>query len=213
MTVQVQLVQFAKWPEKGRVKTRLARALGDELALHAHVTLTLTVLEQLRLSGYPLALAWDRPIDEPPAAAGPILNALAGYGIAQVIQQGADLGERMTRALADGLTDADRVIIVGSDCPSVDANYVNEAVEALDQADVVFGPSEDGGYVLIGARRTHPGMLGNVPWGSDKALEQSRVAATNAGLRVVTLSPRWDVDEPEDWQRFLAEFAQSPTGG
>lgn len=213
MTSAVQLFQFAKWPEKGRVKTRLAATLGEEGALHAHIMLTLTVLEQLRLSGHPLILAWDRDLDEPPAAAGPILNAVAGYGIRQSVQQGEDLGARMTRALAAGLAQGDKAIVVGSDCPSVDADYVHQAVEALDSADVVFGPSDDGGYVLIGARRTEPAMLGGVAWGSDMALEQSIAAAESAGLSVSLLAPRWDVDEPEDWARFQSEFGRSATGG
>ncbi|WP_328188281.1 TIGR04282 family arsenosugar biosynthesis glycosyltransferase [Marinobacter sp. OP 3.4] len=213
MSPTVQIFQFAKWPHKGRVKTRLAATLGDDGALHAHVTLTLTVLEQLRLCGYPLALAWDHDLDEPPAEAGPILNAVAGYGIGQLIQQGRDLGERMTQALSRGLQEADRAIVVGSDCPSVDADYVDQAVAALEEADVVFGPSDDGGYVLIGARRTTPGMLREVAWGSETALEESVAAVSNAGLSVATLAPRWDVDEPEDWARFLSEFGQSPTGG
>ena len=213
MNTTVQLFQFAKWPDKGRVKTRLAATLGEDGALHAHITLTLTVLEQLRQCGYPMALAWDRDLDEPPAGAGPILNAVAGYGIGQLIQQGQDLGERMTQALSRGLREADRAIVVGSDCPSVDAGYVEKAVAALEEADVVFGPSDDGGYVLIGARRATPGMLQQVAWGSETALEDSVAAVSNAGLSVAILAPRWDVDEPEDWARFLSEFGQSPTGG
>ena len=160
MNTTVQLFQFAKWPDKGRVKTRLAATLGEDGALHAHITLTLTVLEQLRQCGYPMALAWDRDLDEPP-----------------------------------------------------DAGYVEKAVAALEEADVVFGPSDDGGYVLIGARRATPGMLQQVAWGSETALEDSVAAVSNAGLSVAILAPRWDVDEPEDWARFLSEFGQSPTGG
>ncbi|GGY71199.1 TIGR04282 family arsenosugar biosynthesis glycosyltransferase [Marinobacter zhanjiangensis] len=213
MTSGVQLIQFAKWPQRGRVKTRLASALGDEGALDAHIRLTLTVMERLVQSGLPVTLAWDRAMKEPPAEAEPILKAMAASRVAQSTQQGADLGERMTRALASRLLETDIAMVVGSDCPSVDAAYIEQARQALRQADVVFGPSDDGGYVLIAARRTQPEMLQGVAWGSEDALEQSVAAVRNAGLGVATLSPLWDVDELADWDRFLKEFGQSSTGG
>lgn len=213
MTSGLQLIQFAKWPRLGGVKTRLASALGDEGALNAHIRLTLTVMERLVQSGYPVTLAWDRVMAEPPAEAASILQAMAASGVGQSTQQGADLGERMTRALATGLRGADIAMVIGSDCPSVDADYIEQARSALAQSDVVFGPSDDGGYVLIAARRTRREMLQGVAWGSERALEQSMAAVRNAGLRVATLGPRWDVDEPADWRRFLAEFGQSRTGG
>ncbi|WP_379888480.1 TIGR04282 family arsenosugar biosynthesis glycosyltransferase [Marinobacter lacisalsi] len=209
----VQLIQFAKWPRRGRVKTRLASALGEAGALDAHVRLTLTVMDRLVQSGYPVTLAWDTAMAEPPEEAVSILQAMAASGVGQSTQQGEDLGERMTRALTAGLREADIAMVVGSDCPSVDADYIDQAKSALAEADVVFGPSDDGGYVLIAARRTRPEMLQGVLWGSELALAQSVAAARNAGLRVATLSPRWDVDEPADWDRFLAEFGQLPTGG
>ncbi len=213
MSVPVQLIQFAKWPEAGRVKTRLEPLLGREGALEAHIRLTLTVLNNLAATGHPVNFYWDRPLTEPPAEATPVLAALEAEGVLQRVQSGADLGARMTSALAAGLTRADTAMIIGSDCPSVDNGYIEEAREALVEADLVFGPSDDGGYVLIGARTTSAEMLAGVAWGTADALEQSLAAAQKAGLRVATLSPRWDVDEPEDWARFTDCFGQSPTAG
>lgn len=213
MKASVQLIQFAKWPHPGQVKTRLEPALGRDGALAAHVRLTLAVLEQLVASGYPVRMAWDRALAVPPVEAAPILRAMESQGVLSGTQQGRDLGERMTHALTSSLAEADRVMVIGSDCPSVDAGYIEQAREALEQADVVFGPSDDGGYVLIGARRTMPSMLSGVEWGSDRALEQSIAAARRARLLVATLAPRWDVDEPADWDRFLSMAPQSPTAG
>lgn len=212
MRPEVRLIQFAKWPRRGHVKTRLASALGDDGALEAHIRLTLTVMDRLVKSGYPVTLAWDRAMAEPPVEAESILQAITEHGVGQSTQHGEDLGERMTRALTAGLRDTDIAMVVGSDCPSVDADYIEQARSALAESDVVFGPSDDGGYVLIAARRTRPEMLQEVTWGGERALDQSVAAVRNAGLRVATLSPRWDVDEPADWDRFLAEFGQS-TGG
>src|SRR5699024_10520553 len=154
----VQLIQFAKWPRAGGVKNRLEPALGRQGALQAHIRLTLTAMEQLHDSGHALQLAWDEAVDAPPPEAQSVLAAMAKHQIRQAIQDGADLGERMTHALTDGLQSADLAMIIGSDCPSVDAAYIEQARQLLTQADVVFGPSDDGGYVLIGARRTVPEM-------------------------------------------------------
>ncbi len=213
MTAPVQLIQFARWPLAGQVKTRLEPALGRDGALAAHIRLTLTVLERLTASGHPVAMAWDRALVLPPDAAAPILDAMDRFGVSSWIQQGRDLGERMTSALTEGLMAADIAMVIGSDCPSVDAAYIAQAQRTLQQAEVVFGPSDDGGYVLIGARRTRAAMLEQVEWGSGRALAQSITAVRGAGLSVTTLEPRWDVDEPADWDRFLSMMAQSPTGG
>lgn len=213
MRSDVRLIQFAKWPRRGRVKTRLAKALGEGGALDAHIRLTMTVLERLRQSDYPITLAWDAVMASPPPEASPILDAMSSAGVTVATQQGEDLGQRMTRALADALQQADVAMVIGSDCPSVDAVYIEQARRALAEADVVFGPSDDGGYVLIGARRVHPDMLAGVEWGSDTALAGSLEAVQRAGLRAATLDPRWDVDEPADWDRFLSEFGHSSTGG
>ncbi|MDX1588889.1 MAG: TIGR04282 family arsenosugar biosynthesis glycosyltransferase [Oleiphilaceae bacterium] len=197
------LIQFAKWPERGRVKTRLAAALGEQGALEAHIALTRAVLGQLRATGLPVAFWWDRPLATPPPEASSVLAELSAGEVAQGYQQGADLGERMSRALSRGLEDHAQVIIIGSDCPSVDPEYIAAARLALMQQDLVMGPSDDGGYVLIGARRTTPSMLSDIEWGTPGVLAQTRQRLSDCGLSHGVLEPRWDVDEPADWERFL----------
>ncbi|PAV27400.1 hypothetical protein CF392_00875 [Tamilnaduibacter salinus] len=200
------LVQFAKWPEKGRVKTRLAAQLGEKGALNAHIQLTMAVLRELVRSGCPVRFLWDRPLTTPPASAAPIEVAIARESVQQGIQQGRDLGARMANALRDGLAEGyGKAIIVGSDCPSVDASYLAQAESALTQSDVVLGPSDDGGFVLIGATRTATGMLDGIEWGTERALAQTIEQLKIVGLSVVTLEPRWDVDELADWERFRRE--------
>ncbi|TDT38627.1 hypothetical protein DES49_2611 [Halospina denitrificans] len=202
------LIQFAKWPEKGRVKTRLAAALGEQGALDAHVALTRAVLDQLMATGYPVSFWWDRSLEVPPDEAAGILGILETSGITQKVQSGEDLGARMTRALRWGIGSAGRAIIVGSDCPSVDADYIGKALEGLENADVVIGPADDGGYVLIGARTTTDAMLAGIDWGTPRAFEQTCRRLRQEGLRYQCLAPLWDVDEPEDWARFLSVGAE-----
>jgi len=196
------LMQFAKWPEAGRVKTRLMPALGADGALAAHVNLTLAVLDNLCASGYPVQFWWDRELAQPPRDAGVILRNLESAGLEQKTQSGPTLGDRMLAALDQALTGHSRAMVVGSDCPSVDPEYVRCAVARLTDYDVVLGPSDDGGYVLIGARRVVPGMLDGISWGTEAVLEQTCERLRQLGLTVNLLEPRWDVDEPEDWARF-----------
>ncbi|WP_421840897.1 TIGR04282 family arsenosugar biosynthesis glycosyltransferase [Marinobacter algicola] len=199
------VMQFSKWPEAGRVKTRLMPELGAEGAMEAHIRLSLAVLDNLVASGYIVRFLWDRELKSTPEGATPVLERLEAHGVAQALQQGGVLGERMLQALEVGLRGFGKAMIVGSDCPSVDADYVRAAVAALDEVDVVLGPSEDGGYVLIGARRVIPGMLADVAWGTDKALSQTCDRLTQAGVSFRLLPQRWDVDEPEDWHRFTGQ--------
>lgn len=201
----VLVMQFAKWPEAGRVKTRLMPELGAEGAMNAHVTLSLAVLENLVASGYDVRFLWDRQVDRVPEAAFPIIEQLEACGVGQSWQQGDVLGERMTLALESGLQRVGKAMVVGSDCPSVDAEYVRLAVATLDGVDVVLGPSDDGGYVLIGARKLAPGMLADVAWGTQNALEQTCDRLSKAGLTFALLPQKWDVDEPEDWRRFIGQ--------
>ncbi|PHQ24779.1 hypothetical protein CLH62_14540 [Marinobacter guineae] len=196
-------LQFAKWPEAGRVKTRLMPELGAVGALEAHITLTLAVLDNLCATGYPVEFWWDRLVDDHPAVAASILEEVDGAGLVQGVQQGDTLGEKMLAALSQSLCDYDRALVVGSDCPSVDPDYARKAVACLADYDVVLGPSDDGGYVLIGASRVAEGMLDNIAWGTPDVLAQTCERLDAAGLSYCLLEPRWDVDEPEDWARFL----------
>ncbi|MCM0612558.1 TIGR04282 family arsenosugar biosynthesis glycosyltransferase [Marinobacter sediminum] len=196
------LMQFAKWPEEGRVKTRLMPALGASGALDAHVTLTLAVLDNLCASGYPVQFWWDRELDRTPEEARSIVLNLESAGLEQKVQKGATLGDRMLAALGESLESHSRAVVIGSDCPSVDPEYVRQAVARLADFDVILGPSDDGGYVLIGASKVVPGMLDDIHWGTGRVMEQTCERLEKLGLRVSLLEPRWDVDEPEDWARF-----------
>ena len=196
-------LQFAKWPEAGRVKTRLMPELGAVGALEAHVRLTLAVLDNLCATGYPVEFWWDRPVDDRPSEAASIIEELDAAGLMQGVQEGSTLGQRMYRALSLSLQDYDRALVVGSDCPSVDPDYARNAVALLKDYDVVLGPSDDGGYVLIGASRVAEGMLDDIAWGTPEVLTQTCERLKASGLSYCLLEPRWDVDEPEDWARFL----------
>lgn len=205
----VMLIQFAKWPEVGRVKTRLIPALGEDGAMKAHMQLTTTVLTHLAATELSMQFWWDRVLPAVPEAASHLVAALGQRAIVQKTQQGEDLGARMLDAIKGNLHRYRKVIIVGSDCPSVEPEYVFEASKALDHSDVVIGPSNDGGYVLLGARRVTAGMLAGIAWGSPQVMAQTCERLQAEGLSVSFLEPRWDVDEIEDWERFMTMASSS----
>ena len=192
------LLIFTKAAELGLTKTRLIPGLGAARAAAAHETLSERVFRAVVGSQLSIVL-WG-------ASAHPSLARWAEqYGWPLRRQRGDDLGQRMFHALASALADgADRAILIGTDCPLMSAAYVAQAEAALDTADVVVGPAEDGGYALIGLKRAEPALFRDIDWGTDKVLEQTLRAASQAQRNVAMLDTLWDVDRPEDWQRFLA---------
>lgn len=191
------LVVFARAPEPGRVKTRLIPELGAEGACAAHERLLAHSLRVATALGLPAWLygAGDTERLREPAQRQGVRLARQGQG---------GLGQRMAAALAEvhgwGFK---RVVLVGSDCPVLEPDYLRAALEALNGADFVLGPAEDGGYVLLGSAR--PGIwdasvLTGVRFGGADAEADTRAALTPLG-RVARLATLWDVDEPADWYR------------
>ena len=204
--IPVVLQQFSRVPAVGDVKTRLQVVLSAADACAVHVELARATTEQLLSSGLgPVELWFDRT--DP---GGAQVEKLLTHGVdGPLVQQGADLGERMYRALARGLDRAEKVLLTGSDCPGLDRRYLQQALTALDDVSVVLGPAEDGGFVLVACREQHPQMFDGVVWGSGKVLVQTLAALDAVGLRYALLDTRYDVDRPEDLARWRRESSQA----
>lgn len=192
---QPLLIVFARALQAGRVKTRLIPDFGEQGALRLYrFLLTRTIVAACRFPGK-VELWLDRPDRE--------LQALADRnGWACQLQQGADLGEKMALALSLGLQQAGQVLLVGSDCAVLDQGYFEQALQALTTVPVVFGPSEDGGYVLIGSSRQalwHRQRFQGVRFGGEHALADS--TACFPGERIGHLPVLWDVDTRDDVMR------------
>jgi uncharacterized protein len=190
------LLVFARAPRRGRVKTRLVPELGEDTALDVHQRLLDRILREAAAFPGRARLMLDDHDDRLAAHAREI-------GLEVGLQHGGGLGERMNAALRDGLQEAARVLLVGSDCPVLDQTYLALAVDGLDNARVVLGASEDGGYVLIGgsdASVWHDGRFEGVRLGTDYAMADTLVALNDVAP-VTVLPPLWDVDIPEDVTR------------
>lgn len=183
-----RLALFAKAPVLGAVKTRLAVAMGAGAALETHRRLLLETLARL---------APGRGAFAPELwLAGPLAAGAAWRRCLPVRQQPAgDLGTRMAAAFADGVT-----VLVGSDVPELAPAYVEAALDKLAEADVVIGPTADGGYCLVAMREPRPALFEDIPWGTDAVLAATRAAAGERALAL--LEPLWDVDDVADWRRW-----------
>lgn len=197
---------MARAPEHGRVKTRLAAGIGKDAALAIYRQLLETTLHTATGSNLaPVELHLDGDM------AHPLVQRLAAHtGVNLVMQQEGDLGQRMYLALERALRTFSNALIIGSDCPVMDTAYLENALQTLaDGADLVIGPSEDGGYVLIGGCRVDECVFRDINWGSDSVMRQTRTALARAGICYKELGTLWDVDNPEDYKRWQ-EVCQIP---
>jgi len=198
------IIQFAKWPVLGNVKTRLARSIGDEKALEVHLELLNEVLDKLIAAKSGEIALWLNEIPSQQACMASIIQKTKKNDIALNVQQGDNLGDKMAEAILSSLEKYNKVIIVGSDCPNITASILTEASEALDKTDLVIGPAEDGGYVLIGASCFETGIFTGVAWGQGAVLEKTILNSQALNYSFTLLAESWDVDEFADYKRWKA---------
>ena len=202
------LIQFARSPAIGGVKTRMQPALSAREACDLHCELvrwTARTLVGAQLGRVRLAVAGD--------TSDPLFGTCAALGVDEITSQtGEDLGQRMLHALADALESYDRVLLVGSDCPGIDRPYLVQALDALNRAPLVLGPAADGGYVLVGARGECPprGMFSDMDWGSSRVYAQTLERLRESGRAWQELPIKTDIDRPEDlvvWEKLREQGA------
>lgn len=194
---------FAKAPAPGRVKTRLARSIGDDAACGVYVELLARTIDALAD-----APAWRTVLAVTPDDAV-ATDAVWPRATLRAPQGDGDLGARMHRALATARRGLP-VVIVGSDIADIAARHVAEAFDALDRHDLVIGPAVDGGYWLIGtAEAPPPDLFDGVRWSSPFALADT--IANVRGMTVARLaSCLEDVDDAESYARFLRRAGRHP---
>jgi len=204
------LVVFVKEPRPGAVKTRLAAAVGSQVAADFYRTLVETVLQATT----PVPGEYERLVFfDPPEARRALREWLPGVSLRA--QGAGELGERLADAFARAFgRGATRVAIVGSDAPGVTRDTVLRALGALDEADVVLGPAEDGGYYLIALRAPRPELVRGIDWSTPAVMRQTLERATAARLVVRQLEPLRDVDTLADlrgeWPSLEARLAARP---
>jgi rSAM/selenodomain-associated transferase 2/rSAM/selenodomain-associated transferase 1 len=194
---------LAKAPLPGLAKTRLIPLLGPAGAARAHRQMTLqTIATVRRASTGPLRL-WCAPdVDHR------FFRALARrHGLVCQPQASGDLGERMATAMDRHFEASPQLpwLVVGTDCPALTAEHLQQVADALKSHEAVLIPAEDGGYVLLGLKRRLPAVFEGIDWGTSEVLSQTRKRLRERKALWVELPPLWDVDEPADWRRWQAE--------
>ena len=199
--VSACLVLFARKPEPGAVKTRLhTRYTPDQAAAiyRAFILDTLNAAKDATVDRR--CIACDPPGSEPEIA------VLAGRGWVLFPQVCADLGERMHQAARHCFDlGARRVVIVGTDVPSLPPRHVDRAFELLRANEVVLGPSMDGGYYLVGLARPLREIFHDVAWGTERVFDQTLERARALALAVGVLPSWYDVDTPEQLDHLVED--------
>ena len=195
---RVDIAVFARAPVAGQAKTRLIPRLGAAGAARLQRQLTERSLARAGSVRGARVTLWTTEDDAD-------ARALANAARASVrLQHGNDLGARMSNAFAETADGNRPMLLIGTDCPAQTVADLEAAIAALQDADAVLQPAEDGGYVLIGMNRSHPALFERVAWGSATVLATTRARAAEHRLRLAELPTCWDLDRGADLDRALA---------
>ena len=189
MTPDVALIVFLRYPQKGKVKTRLAASLGQGKALEVYLALIAHTLETARASGFRVYLYYEGGLPDHK-------DKLPYFSYHN--QSEGSLGDRITHAIDHTLKNHQKAIIIGSDCPGLAADHIREAASALNNCDIVLGPALDGGYYLIGCKNLNHEIFRDIRWSTSQVLQQTIEAIKKNNLTFHLLETLRDIDTLED---------------
>lgn len=190
---------FARYPEKGKVKTRLAAGVGEEQALKIYAYLLEYTFAQAN------AVAADKAVFMP--APVKVYPPVERYGYPHFIQKGNDLGEKMHRAFMAAFEQGyNHAIIIGSDCREITPSLIKSAFDALSEVDCVIGPASDGGYYLIGLNNTQSQLFLERQWSTPDVFLDTLLDLQKLGMSYRVLETLNDVDTAADLGTWYAEI-------
>lgn len=192
------IIVFVRKPELGKVKTRLAKGVGEQRAFDIYVELLKYTAQQVEASECTVYVYYHHEV-----VTDDMWDSSRCH---KVLQVDGDLGDKLRAAFSEVLSKHDKAIVVGSDCPRLTTDLINTAVDSLDHQDVVIGPTLDGGYYLLGMKVYSPNLLTDVPWSSGDEYDYTVHASIGAGQSLHVLAAMPDVDYAEDWERYGWEF-------
>jgi rSAM/selenodomain-associated transferase 1 len=203
-----RLLVFARVPEPGKVKTRLAKTIGDEKALAVYEAMLRDVMSSIGASDSDLEIEIFWAPTE--TANGEMLHRAFGDR-ALAMQTGATLGERMAMAMSERFFfhRAQTIIAIGVDDPRLTREQIDHAFSLLDSCEWVVGPAVDGGYYLIGCRAAafDASLFRDIEWGSDSVLKTTVQRIRDREDCLALLPLRYDIDVEDDLRRFASERA------
>ncbi|MCL5292050.1 MAG: TIGR04282 family arsenosugar biosynthesis glycosyltransferase [Actinobacteria bacterium] len=194
------LVIMAKYPAPGLVKTRLCPPLEATSAAELYRAFLTDTIEKAAL-----VRSAEKFLAVYPGGLAEQLRIELGEGFKAMPQTGSALGERLGEVF-NRLLRANRVVVIGSDTPTLPPVYIEKAFELLREFDLVLGPASDGGYYLVGLSIPAPGLFSAVEWGGEKVLTQTLYIADALRLSTALLPEWYDIDTEEDLRRLAAEL-------
>jgi len=204
---QRSLLLFTKPAHPGRVKTRLVGALSEAQTAKIHAAFVSDLTERLQGGRYHFQIAWAVSEEED----FPIGLVIGGGE--NVRQASGNLGDRLYRGLAAAAEHSELVAAIGSDHPELRPETVEEAFQQLEEgADAVFGPTADGGYYLVGLRRSAvcPEVFDGIAWSTETVFGESLKRCHHLGLTVAQLPAGHDIDVPEDLDALACRLRAAP---
>jgi len=185
------LIIFVKNPIEGEVKTRLASSLGDEKALEVYqqlLKITAGVAEDVNAEKL---VSYSKYVEESDDFDETIFD--------KSVQKKGNLGEKMKHAFRDGFDEGfNRIVLIGSDCPEITQSLIDEAFIELSEADSVIGPSDDGGYYLIGLSRFMPEIFDDVEWSTSSVFSSTITTLDDLEATYHVLKKLNDIDTEND---------------
>ena len=187
------ILLFAKYPARNKAKTRLQPALGVDGAARMARQLLLHSIDQAIDTGFSVELCVSPAPTDPCWQALDLPNSLRWSA-----QADGDLGLRMLIASQQALQRFKKVVLIGTDCPSLTSACIQTAVQQLDQHDAVMIPATDGGYVLLGFRQVNESLFSDIIWSTASVATVTNHRMAALGWTLALLAPLHDIDEPED---------------
>jgi len=200
------LIIFLKYPQAGKVKTRLARDVGAQRAAEFYSQMSKTIIENvLDTDSYRTIIFYD-----PPERENEIRSWLGSKQCPITPQTGESLGDKITDAFTQVFSSgADKAVIIGTDCIDVTSKTITQAINSLNNTDIVLGPAEDGGYYLLGLKRHIPEIFQEIDWSTNRVLAQTLEKIKEKKLKYELLETLKDIDTLEDLNGSIEIFVKA----
>jgi rSAM/selenodomain-associated transferase 1 len=200
------LLFFVKYPEKGKVKSRLSAVIGNDPTVHLYKQLATQMFSTIKRGTFPFYISFF------PENVEKAMKDWFGSEFLYLPQNGKDLGERMKNGFIEAFEmGSKRVVLIGSDIPDLPLEFIEEAFKYLEEKDVVIGPAYDGGYYLIGFKEMtfSPQVFEEMDWGTETVFDETIKVLEQLKKRVHTLPYRRDIDTVEDLKNLDPSFNHS----
>ena len=205
------LIIFTREPEEGRTKTRLMPYFSPAQCAELHRCMLKDISKEMQKADADIFVAYtcgDGP-DDPGEPA--FLRSIVKRNTVFIRQRGEDIGSRMRNAFDDVLGSGySKAVLIGTDIPGIRSETIDSALELLDSTDVVMGPTEDGGYYLIGMKSVHPEAFDVRTYGVSTVFDETIASIRKAGLSAGLVSAYPDIDTPEDLAGFRRMMRRDP---